>query len=82
MPVSAARAGLPALALVCFAHRDGDQATRALLERVNASRRAFLTHTVVPFQGKQRYLIRVAIGSMNTQQHNIHALWKLIKESV
>lgn len=70
------------LALVCFAHRDGDQATRTLLERVNASRRAFLTHTVVPFQGKQRYLIRVAIGSMNTQQHNIHALWKLIKESV
>ena len=33
------------LSLVCIAHRDGDGATEALLHAVNATGRAYLTHT-------------------------------------
>src|SRR6185312_239170 len=39
------RAAPADLSLVCFVHRDGDDASAALLEAINATGRAFLTHT-------------------------------------
>ena len=59
----------PSLALVCLrvVTNDGpeadDRATRTVLERINASGSAFLTHTTVG----GRYVIRVAIGSLLTE---------------
>ena len=41
------RIGPTPLNLVCFRHRDGDDATEALVEALNDSGRLFLTHTRV-----------------------------------
>ena len=63
----------PSLGLVCLRVRGpGDEATRAVLDRVNGSGRAVLTHTVVD----GRYLIRVAIGGIYTERRHVEALWR------
>ena len=59
------------LALVTFRLRAGDQATRSLLDEVNASGRAYLTHTTVD----GRIAIRLAVGSPQTTRAHIAALW-------
>ena len=63
------------LSLVCLRLAAGDGPTRALLERVNASGTALLTHTVVD----GRYVIRVAIGSVATQREHVDALWDALR---
>ena len=73
----------PSLALVCLRVETGDaagpgaddRATRALLAAVNASRRAFVTHTVVG----GRYAIRVAVGGVTTTRADVDALWELLR---
>ena len=72
----------PSLALVCLRRDTGDpeaddRATRALLETVNASGRAFLSHTVVD----GRYAIRVAIGGVTTGREHVDALWDLLRST-
>ncbi|MEY2432291.1 MAG: aromatic-L-amino-acid/L-tryptophan decarboxylase [Acidimicrobiaceae bacterium] len=62
------------LSLVCFAHRDGDEASERLLQAVNASGNAFLTHTRL----HDRYTIRVAVGATQTEHRHVEALWSLI----
>lgn len=70
----------PSLSLVCLRVRTGDgpesddRATRAVLERVNATGTALLTHTTV----EGRYVIRVAIGSVSTGTEHVAALWHLL----
>ncbi len=71
------------LSLVTFRCRAGDDATRALLERINATGEAFLTHTVAPTperDGTRRasYLARVAIGGTQTDARAAERLWTLI----
>jgi aromatic-L-amino-acid decarboxylase len=61
------------LSLVCFAHRDGEEATEALLQRVNATGRAFLTHARLG----GRYAIRVAVGGTYTRRADVERLWLL-----
>lgn len=68
----------PELNLVCFYDRRGDETSRALLERINASGRAFLSHT--NFAG--RYTLRVCVGQTNTQAEHVDNLWALIKDEV
>lgn len=63
------------LSLVCLRLAAGDGPTRALLEHVNASGTALLTHTVV----EGRYVIRVAIGSVATQREHVVALWDALR---
>lgn len=62
------------LSLVCFACRDGDAASERLLQAVNASGKAFLTHTRLD----GRYTIRVAIGATQTQHEHVERLWQLL----
>jgi len=62
------------LSLVCFAHRDGDDASAALLDAINATGEAFLTHTRL----RERYAIRVAVGGTYTEQRHVEQLWSLI----
>jgi aromatic-L-amino-acid decarboxylase len=64
------------LSLVCFAHCEGDEASERLLHAVNASGRAFLTHTRL----RGRYAIRAAIGATQTEQRHVEALWDLLRE--
>lgn len=67
----------PALNLICIRHRAGDAATQAIMERINHSGRAFLSHTRL----HDRYVIRISIGQTNTQQRHVEALWNLLRES-
>jgi aromatic-L-amino-acid/L-tryptophan decarboxylase len=71
----------PSLALVCLRVVTGrgaaadDDATRRVLERINASGRALLTHTAVG----GRYVLRVAIGSVTTAAEHVDELWELLR---
>jgi aromatic-L-amino-acid decarboxylase len=60
------------LALVTFALRAGDQAGRDLLDAVNSSGQAYLTHTVVD----GRFAIRLAIGGVLTERRHLEQLWQ------
>jgi aromatic-L-amino-acid decarboxylase len=62
------------LNLVCFRHVDGDATSEALVGAVNASGRAFLTHTRVA----GRYVIRASVGQTRTEAANLDALWDLL----
>jgi len=52
-----------------------DEATRRVLERINASGRALLTHTAVG----GRYVLRVAIGSVTTSAEHVDELWEMVR---
>jgi aromatic-L-amino-acid decarboxylase len=67
----------PPLTLVCFRHVDGDDATRRVLERVNDSGEAYLTHTKLA----DRYTIRMSIGGTWTERRHVEAAWKLIQSA-
>jgi len=62
------------LALVTFRLRDGDDATRALMERVNGSGRMYLTHTSVNGQ----IALRMSIGATLTERKHVQAAWQLL----
>jgi len=74
------------LSLVCFrlkplpgeAPSDTDARNRHLLERLNASGKAFLTHTVLPGVdgAPSRYVLRLAIGSVRTEERHVRAVWE------
>jgi aromatic-L-amino-acid decarboxylase len=61
----------PELSIVAFRARGGDAATRQLLEEINASRRVFLSSTVI----EGRFFVRAAILS-----HRTH--WDRVEEAV
>ncbi|GMP67053.1 hypothetical protein CsSME_00027173 [Camellia sinensis var. sinensis] len=69
-------------ALVCFrlkprrSEEDGSKLNWKLLEEVNSSGKAFMTHAVVD----GTFLIRCAIGGTFTEERHIDGLWKLIQE--
>jgi aromatic-L-amino-acid decarboxylase len=59
------------LSLVTFRLREGDEATRALMDSVNASGAIYLTHTTVNGQ----VALRFAIGSPQTERRHVAAAW-------
>jgi aromatic-L-amino-acid decarboxylase len=65
----------PNLSLVCLALRHGDAATTALLDRVNATGRVFLTHARV----RGRMAIRLAVGGTLTRREHVLATWELLR---
>lgn len=67
----------PELALVVFRHHAGDAMTRAVMDRVNETGRAFLTHTVVD----GRVVIRLSIGNIRTNEADIAELWSLLNRA-
>lgn len=62
--------------LVCFRLKSSDEDTRRLMDAVNASGRAFLSHTVL--DGK--YAIRFAIGNIKTTREDVAGTWELIRK--
>ena len=64
------------LNLVCFRLAAGDAATQRLLDAVNASGRAYLTHAKL--DGK--FVIRVAIGGTWTERRHVEGLWAQLQE--
>lgn len=63
------------LNLVCLAHVEGDEATQRVLDEVNASGSAYLTHTRV----HGRLTIRVSIGATWTERPHVEALQRLLR---
>ena len=62
------------MGLVCFRLRQGDEATRTLMARINESGRFFVSHTVLDGY----FTIRVAIGNIRTETSDIEELWRVI----
>jgi aromatic-L-amino-acid decarboxylase len=63
--------------LVCFAHVDGDEATRRVAAAVDASGWAHLGTSVVD----GRTFVRVSIGSTTTRAEHVERLWALVAEA-
>jgi aromatic-L-amino-acid/L-tryptophan decarboxylase len=71
--------------VVCFRHRLAGTDDEAALERhnaaimdaVNASGEAFLSHTKLD----GRYVLRLAIGNLRTEQRHIQRAWTLLTEA-
>ncbi|HJR93021.1 MAG TPA: pyridoxal-dependent decarboxylase [Acidimicrobiia bacterium] len=63
--------------LVCLRHLGGDKINQGILEAVNASGEAYLTHTVLD----GAYTLRVAIGTPTTTRAHVEALWERIRAS-
>ncbi len=68
----------PQLALVTFRLRAGDDATLALMNRVNGTGRMYLTHTAV----HGRPVLRMAIGAVLTERRHVEQAWQLLRSSV
>lgn len=60
--------------LVCFTHRDGDEATRALAGALNDSGKVAVT----PSELGGTTFIRISIGQTRTEQAHVDDLWALI----
>jgi len=73
-------------AVVCFRYRPPgvddeaalEQLNRALMERVNQSGEAFLSHTKL----NGRYVIRIAIGNIRTTEAHVARAWALLQDAV
>jgi aromatic-L-amino-acid/L-tryptophan decarboxylase len=65
------------LNLICLAHVAGDDATQRVLDSVNASGAAYLTHTRV----HGRLALRVSIGGTWTQARHVESLQRLLREA-
>lgn len=63
---------------VCFRLKGSDEANEGLLERLNSSGVAFLSHTRL----RDRFVIRWAIGNARTSEEDIHLTWQAIEQSV
>ena len=64
-------------ALVCFRYRGTDEENQKLLDKVNATGKTFLSHTVLNGQ----FVIRFSIGNLGTTQEDIDEIWALIQSS-
>ena len=60
--------------LVCFRRDGSDDENAALLERVNASGEAFLSHTRLD----GRFVLRLAIGNGRTTEDDVRRVWDVL----
>jgi aromatic-L-amino-acid/L-tryptophan decarboxylase len=62
---------------ICFRYKGTDEDNRALIERVNASGKIFISHTNLA--GK--IVLRVAIGNLGTRQEDVRSAWEIIQQA-
>ena len=70
--------------LVCFRYApagmsdgDCDRLNQRILDRVNASGRAYLSHTKL----NGRIVLRLAIGNLRTEERHVAEAWRLLREA-
>ena len=63
--------------VVCFRRDGSDEENAALLERVNATGEAYLSHTVLA----GRYVLRLAVGNHRTTEGDVRRAWELLQEA-
>ena len=62
--------------VVCFRRDADDDENAALLDRVNASGEAFLSHTVLD----GRYVLRLAVGNARTTEDDVRRAWDVLRK--
>ncbi len=62
--------------LVCFRYRGSNQENQRLLDRLNASGLALLSHTVL----NGEFVLRLAIGNWRTSEDDLRLVWDKIRE--
>jgi aromatic-L-amino-acid/L-tryptophan decarboxylase len=67
----------PPLNLVCFRHADGEAATQRILDGINGSGQAYVTHTRLDGD----LTVRVSVGSAQTRAEHVERLKELIAET-
>ena len=63
------------LSLICFRYKGTDEQNRTLLDRINASGIAFLSHTVL----NEKFVLRLAIGNIRTTETDLEHVWTFIQ---
>ncbi|NQU88250.1 MAG: aspartate aminotransferase family protein [Mariniphaga sp.] len=66
----------PPFNLVCFRHKASDEFNMKLMNAINESGKAFLTHTKLSGQ----VVLRLSIGQTNTEEKHVEEIWELIKK--
>jgi aromatic-L-amino-acid decarboxylase len=61
--------------LICFRYRGTDEQNRELLERINGSGRAFLSHTVL----NGRYVLRLSVGNVRAVREDLRITWETVQ---
>ena len=64
------------LSLICFRYRGTDEQNRKLLERINAPRKIFLSHTVL----NGRFVLRFSVGNVRTNREDLEFAWAIIRD--
>jgi aromatic-L-amino-acid decarboxylase len=62
--------------VVCFRREGPDEENAAILERVNASGEAFLSHTELD----GRYVLRLAVGNARTTEADVRRAWDALRK--
>ena len=65
------------LSTVCFRRTGSDVENEAVLQRVNASGEAFLTHTYLD----GRFVLHLAVGNLRTTEDDVRRAWELLREA-
>jgi aromatic-L-amino-acid decarboxylase len=60
--------------LVCFRHDGTDEHNEEIVERVNRSGEAFLSHTRL----RGRYVLRLAVGNERTTEDDLERVWRAL----
>ena len=63
------------LSVVCFRRKGPDGPNQRLLEAVNSTGEAFLSHTVL----NGRFVLRLAVGNMATRREDLELVWRRIQ---
>ena len=65
------------LSVICFRYKGSDEDNRRIMDDVNASGKAFLSHTVL----NGRVVIRFAIGHIAIGWGDISEVWERVKQA-
>lgn len=66
----------PSLTVVCFRHPAGDDFNLRLMERINATGKAYISHAVLD----GHVALRMSIGQRRTEPRHVEAAWVLIRD--
>lgn len=67
----------PPLNLVCFRHKEGDEASQKVMQAVNATGEIYLTHTKL----NDQFVLRMSIGQTRTEERHVKHAWELLQQA-
>ena len=63
------------LNLICFYHRDGDEASERVMNKLNQAGEMYLTHTKL----NDRFVLRMSIGQTRTERKHVERAWQRLQ---